>query len=252
MADRKTNPNNPQNNLFRKLTRLLSGPLQTYRKQDPRRIGRNKIDKFADRFKSTSGQQFKRADEHHSAYGNMTANYMSNQNRAERYVDFDQMEYMPEIASAMDIYADEISTSSELNKILTVKTYDEEIKLELENLMFKILNIEFNLFGWARSMCKFGDFFLMELRRPNTRKLASCSFQNPGQRQICPVWNFYFRAGPSHLAPIDPNGRRSDGLPYCSFAGAKSVLYRCWQYCPTGRRTVHAKSHDADEEKPDR
>jgi hypothetical protein len=160
MADRKTNPNNPQNNLFRKLTRLLSGPLQTYRKQDPRRIGRNKIDKFADRFKSTSGQQFKRADEHHSAYGNMTANYMSNQNRAERYVDFDQMEYMPEIASAMDIYADEISTSSELNKILTVKTYDEEIKLELENLMFKILNIEFNLFGWARSMCKFGDFFL--------------------------------------------------------------------------------------------
>jgi hypothetical protein len=160
MADRKSNPNNPQNDLFKKLTRLLSGPLQTYRKQDPRRISRNKIDMYADRFKSSSGQQFKRSDEHHSAYGNLTANYMSNQNRAERYVDFDQMEYMPEIASALDIYADEISTSSELHKILTVKTYDEEIKLELENLMFKILNIEFNLFGWARSMCKFGDFFL--------------------------------------------------------------------------------------------
>ncbi len=160
MADRKSNPNNPQNDLFKKLTRLLSGPLQTYRKQDPRRMNKKKLDKYANRFKSASGQQFKRSDEHQSAYGNITANYMANQNRSERYVDFDQMEYMPEIASALDIYADEISTSSELNKILTVKTYDEEIKLELENLMFEILNIEFNLFGWARSMCKFGDFFL--------------------------------------------------------------------------------------------
>ena len=160
MADRKNNPNNPQNKLFRQLTRLLSGPLQTYRNQDPRRLSKRELDKYSSRFKSASGQQFKRSDEHHSSYGNLTANFMSNQNRAERYVDFDQMEYMPEIASALDIYADEISTSSEFHKILTVKTYDEEIKLELENLMFKILNIEFNLFGWARSMCKFGDFFL--------------------------------------------------------------------------------------------
>lgn len=160
MADRKNNPNNPQNKLFRQLTRLLSGPLQTYRKQDPRRLRRSQLDMYSNRIKSASGQSFRRSDEHHAAYGSLTANYMSNQNRAERYVDFDQMEYMPEIASALDIYADEISTSSELHKILTVKTYDEEIKLELENLMFKILNVEFNLFGWARSMCKFGDFFL--------------------------------------------------------------------------------------------
>ncbi len=160
MADRKSNPNNPQNKLFRQLTRLLSGPLQTYRKQDLRRPRRSQLDMYSNKIKSASGQTFKRSDEHHSAYGNLTANYMSNQNRAERYIDFDQMEYMPEIASALDIYADEISTSSELHKILTVKTYDEEIKLEIENLMFKVLNIEFNLFGWARSMCKFGDFFL--------------------------------------------------------------------------------------------
>ncbi len=43
------------------------------------------------------------------------ADYYQNQNRVERYVDFDQMEYTPEIASALDIYADEITTSSVLS-----------------------------------------------------------------------------------------------------------------------------------------
>ena len=32
----------------------------------------------------------------------------------ERYIDFDQMEYMPEIASSIDIYADEMTTHSQL------------------------------------------------------------------------------------------------------------------------------------------
>ena len=41
----------------------------------------------------------------------MQANFMTNQARAERYIDFDQMEYTPEIASGLDIYADEMTTS---------------------------------------------------------------------------------------------------------------------------------------------
>ena len=32
----------------------------------------------------------------------------------ERYADFHQMEYMPEIASALDIYADEMTTSHQI------------------------------------------------------------------------------------------------------------------------------------------
>mgnify|MGYP001997454836 CR=1 FL=1 len=85
---------------------------------------------------------------------------MQNQRRVERYVDFDQMEYMPEIASAMDIYADEMTTYSDLTSMLNVKCPNEEIKAVLENLYSKILNVDYNLFGWARTMCKYGDFFL--------------------------------------------------------------------------------------------
>ena len=150
------NPNNPTSRLFRQLTRLLSGPVVDYRQQSPRQHKRRQLGRFD--FKSASGQNFKRSD--YSVYETMNAEYMSNQQRGERYVDFDQMEYTPEIASALDIYADEMTTSNELNDMLRIHTTNEEIKGVLENLFLKVLNVEFNLFGWSRSMCKYGDFFL--------------------------------------------------------------------------------------------
>ncbi len=90
----------------------------------------------------------------------LQAHAYTNQNRSERYSDFDQMEYMPEIASALDIYADEMSTSSELTPLLNIRCHNDEIKAVLETLYHNVLNIDFNLFGWCRSMCKFGDYFL--------------------------------------------------------------------------------------------
>ena len=50
-----------------------------------------------------------------------------------------------------------MTTSNDYNKLVSIKCPNEEIKDILENLYFGILNIEFNLFGWCRSMCKFGD-----------------------------------------------------------------------------------------------
>ncbi len=85
---------------------------------------------------------------------------MANQLRAERYQDFEQMEYTPEIASGLDIYADEMTTSSDLQPLLGIKCHNEEIKAVLSELYHTVLNIDFNLFGWCRSMCKYGDFFL--------------------------------------------------------------------------------------------
>jgi len=152
------NPNNPTSRLYRQLTRLLSGPLAIYDQELPRQMKRRQYATWAADFKSASGQHFKRSD--YNPYDQMTANYMANQNRFDRYIDFDQMEYMPEIASALDIYADEMTTSNDLNAMLRVKTNNEEIKGVLENLFYKVMNLEFNLFGWSRSMCKYGDYFL--------------------------------------------------------------------------------------------
>ena len=159
MAGREdNNPRNVEATLFRKLTRLLSGPLTARRRQLPRQLKRQQLDRYKARFKSASGQQFKRSE--YNPYDILQYNTMVNQNRAERYVDFDQMEYMPEIASSLDIYADEMTTSTDMRPLLTIKCPNEEIKYTLESLYTNILNIEFNLFGWCRTMCKYGDFFL--------------------------------------------------------------------------------------------
>ena len=156
MSDNKKNPRNSKNILFRKLTRLLSGPLVNYRRQLPRQPHRREISKY--NIRSASGQQFKKSE--YNPYESIQANYMANQNRADRYVDFDQMEYTPEIASAMDIYADEMTTSSDLQPLMRISCNNEELKTVLENLYKNILNVDFNLFGWSRTMCKYGDFFL--------------------------------------------------------------------------------------------
>ena len=158
MADQRNNPRNPTTDLFKALTRIFSGPLITRRSQTGRRLRRHQLDKYASRFKSASGQAFK-TSRSRNAY-NLQAAIMNQHNRAERYVDFEQMEYTPEIASALDIYADEMTTHSSLQPMLNIKCSNEEIKAVLESLYHDIMGVEHNLFGWCRSMCKYGDYFL--------------------------------------------------------------------------------------------
>ena len=156
MADRSKNPRNSQSTLFRQLTRLFSGPIVNRRQQMPRRLKRRHLDKY--KFKSASGQNFKKSSYH--PYEQIQSNYFANQDRNERYVDFDQMEYMPELASALDIYADEMTTATEFRKLMSIKCPNDEIKGVLDILYHDILNVEYNLYGWCRTMCKFGDYFL--------------------------------------------------------------------------------------------
>jgi hypothetical protein len=161
MATNDNNPRNPAAPLFKRLTRLLSGPIVNYRTQVARQDKRGNLDKYRYRFRSMSGQEFRRHDSNLSQNYNLyTSAAFRNQNRAERYIDFEQMEYMPEIASALDIYADEMTTSNEYDRLLNIECLNHEIKTILESLFYDVLNIEFNCFGWARSMCKYGDFFL--------------------------------------------------------------------------------------------
>jgi hypothetical protein len=158
MADRNRNPRNETSPLFRRLTRLFSGPLVNYDAQVVVRNSRTDADKYASKFKSASGQQFKKTS--YNPFSNMTSATMANVSRSQRYIDFDQMEYEPIIASALDIYADEMTTSSHLNPLLRIHCPNEEIKLILNSLYYNILNVEHNLFNWCRTMCKFGDFML--------------------------------------------------------------------------------------------
>jgi len=152
------NPYNEENGLFKSLTKLFSGPITQRRTQQGRELRRRQLDMYSSRFTSASGKQFKKQE--YNPMNIMAVNMISNRNRGERYVDFDQMEYTPECASSLDIYADEMTTHSSLQPMLRIKCPNDEIKTILENLYHNVLNIEHNLFGWSRTMCKYGDLFL--------------------------------------------------------------------------------------------
>lgn len=66
----------------------------------------------------------------------------------------------PEIAAAMDIYADETVAQDDKGRSLHIYSDNERIKEILEDLFYDTLNVEFNLRSWARNLVKYGDFFL--------------------------------------------------------------------------------------------
>lgn len=80
--------------------------------------------------------------------------------RMSRYAEFAEMEYTPEIASALDIYADEVAGGDEHGHSFHVFSDNVQIKRALEELFYDVLNVEFNLRAWTRNLVKYGDFFL--------------------------------------------------------------------------------------------
>ena len=80
--------------------------------------------------------------------------------RLSRYSDYSEMEFTPEIASAIDIYADEATAYDENGAVIKITSNNNEIKQILETLFFDVLNIEFNIWSWTRNLCKYGDFIL--------------------------------------------------------------------------------------------
>ena len=158
MADQKRNPRNNVSPLFKALTRIFSGPIINYNQRQVALDRRRNLNKYSTKFKSLAGLDFKKT--RYNPYDYMQTAIMVNHNRAERYLDFDQMEYMPELASALDIYADEMTTHSILTPLLKIDCHNEELKSILEELYYNVLNIDSNLFSWCRNMCKYGDYFL--------------------------------------------------------------------------------------------
>jgi hypothetical protein len=140
--------------LFRRLTRLFrSGPIV---KRKIRALDTTLA--VADKTKSSGTLLFQKSLS--PTYATITSNAYNLSERLMRYQDFQEMEYTPEIAAAMDIYADETCAQDEKGRVLHVYSDNEKIKELLEDLFYNVLNVEFNMRSWARNLCKYGDFFL--------------------------------------------------------------------------------------------
>jgi predicted oxidoreductase (fatty acid repression mutant protein) len=102
MADNNSkNTKNSDSVLFKRLTKLFSGPIINYRSQNTRQLRRRKLEKYATTFNDVAGQKFERLD--YNPFNSLSSYTMGAQSRVQRYNDFEQMEYTPEIASALDI-----------------------------------------------------------------------------------------------------------------------------------------------------
>jgi len=141
-------------NLFQRLTRLFrSGPVvkrNVLKRQD------SKVSTAFETFRKNQSQVYSAAM---SAYGTY--------DRMARYSDFSEMEYTPEIASALDIYAEESVAADENGKTLHIYSENSKIREILTELFYDTLNVEFNLTAWVRNLVKYGDFFLFNDVHPD-------------------------------------------------------------------------------------
>ena len=138
---------NSNGNLFTRLTRLFrSGPV----------VKRNAIKKIDSKTSSAFEQFRKNQSQVYSAAMSAYGTY----DRMARYSDFAEMEYTPEISSALDIYSEEAISADEHGKTLHIFSNNSKIRSILNELFYDTLNVEFNMSSWVRNLVKYGDFFL--------------------------------------------------------------------------------------------
>lgn len=77
------------------------------------------------------------------------------------YRDCDIMDGYPEIGAALDLYAEESTVTNNRGQILNITSKSDRIKKILEDLFVNRLDIHINLPMWSRSMCKYGNAFIM-------------------------------------------------------------------------------------------
>jgi len=80
--------------------------------------------------------------------------------RIASYMDYEAMEFTPEISASLDIMSEESCTLNEQGKVITVRSESKRIKNILEDLFENILDVNTNLQMWTRNTCKYGDNFV--------------------------------------------------------------------------------------------
>lgn len=75
-----------------------------------------------------------------------------------RFVDYEEMDDYPELASAIDIYADDATqVESLLNKVCWVDSPDKTVQAILEDLLWKRLRVDEEVWEICRTLVKYGN-----------------------------------------------------------------------------------------------
>lgn len=122
----------------------------------------------------------------------------------------------PEIAAALDIYADETCAQDDRGRILHIHSDNEKIKEVLEDLFYNILNVEFNLRSWTRNLPvrKNSVIPLLDGRNITIEQLAR-EYEEGKQN-----WVYSVQDGTHRMVP----GR----VAWCGLTRRNSELVRVW------------------------
>lgn len=75
-----------------------------------------------------------------------------------RYVDYEEMDDYPELASAIDIYADDATQVESLqNKVVWVDSPDKTVQSILEEMLWKRLRVDEEVWEMTRTLVKYGN-----------------------------------------------------------------------------------------------
>jgi hypothetical protein len=75
-----------------------------------------------------------------------------------RFADYEEMDDYPELATSLDIYADDATQNdSQTNRTLWVTSKDENLKMVLDDLFHRTLRMDEEIWEIARSLCKYGN-----------------------------------------------------------------------------------------------
>jgi hypothetical protein len=111
--------------------------------------------------------------------GNDQRKLMYESSRMMLYYDYLSMDGYPILGAALDLLAEEATTTkSDNGQILNIYSSSEKVRKELERFFYKVMDVNTNLFYWCRNMCQYGDnFVFLELSKENGivdfRQLAS-------------------------------------------------------------------------------
>jgi len=79
------------------------------------------------------------------------------QTRNSRYVEYQQMEAVGEVHTALNLVSDECTSRSEDGKLLYINSPNDKLREVLEILFYDIINIDFYAWNLVRSLIKYGE-----------------------------------------------------------------------------------------------
>src|SRR6056297_1561771 len=156
------------------------------------------------------------------------------QSRIQRYREYEQMAYVPELNAGLELYADDASLYNEDDRVVEVTSDNQEVVDTLEDLWFNSLDLTSNLWHIIYNTCKYGEAFY---------EIIPDNFKNPKKVK------FIRYIPPHYVARQEQDGNllgflvrvppESTGATYSMSGDGEEIFLKPWQI-------VHFKLDDKE------